>query len=245
MDDLKVFEELGLSATEVKIYLALLELGESRAGEIITHTNLQNSVVHLTLGRLVDKGLASFVRHGKVRQYQATDPRNLLRWIDEKRHRVEELLPSLLARQVHKERQEAEVFEGLRGFKAMLYKLIEDYEKGDEYLFFAFYTPIEQRDREVYQFYREFLDERRRRGIKVRGIAHVSRRTLFEEIDYDMDAILFTDVPYIQNVSVFRNKIIITPWQYHPVAFLITSRQVADNFREYFNLLWSTYKPIG
>lgn len=243
MEELKVLEELGLSATEVKVYLALLEMGDSKAGDVITHTNLQNSVVHLTLGRLVDKGLASFVRHGKIRHYQSADPRNLLRWIDEKRHRVEEILPSLLARQVHKERQEAEVFEGLRGFKAMLYKFIEDSEPGDEYLFFAFFTPIEQRDREVYQFYREFLDERQRRGIKVRGIAHSSRRKLFQEIDYDLDAILFTDLPYIQNVSVFRNKIIITPWQYHPIAFLITSRQVADNFRDYFKLLWSTYKP--
>lgn len=240
--DVRVLEEFGLSPAEIKVYLALLELGGCRAGDVIRHSGLQNSVVHLMLNKLVERGLASFVRQGKIKEYSAADPRNFLRWIDDRRHRFEDLLPHLLERQAVRERQEAEVFEGLRGFKGMAFKFIEDAQAGDEYLFFAFYTPIEQRDREVYTFYRDFTEERKKRGIKIRGIAHESRRPLFEELGFDTSTLVFVTFPTVQNVSIFRNRIILTPWQYHPVGFLITSRQVADNFRDYFNSIWYQFR---
>ena len=73
--DTSVLNEIGLTEAEEKIYLALTELGSAKAGAIISSTGLQNSVVHLTLGKLVKKGLISFVRKGKVRHYQAADPK--------------------------------------------------------------------------------------------------------------------------------------------------------------------------
>ena len=237
-----ILQDLGLTPAEIKVYFSLLELGTSKAGEIIKHSQLQNSVVHFTLGKLVEKGLASFVRRGRVKHYQPTDPRNICRWLDEKKHRLELVIPQLIERQKVKETQEAEVFEGVRGFKAMAYKFIEDAEPGDEYLIFAFITAMEQRDREIYSFYREFVDDRLRRGIEMKGIAHECRRPLFEEFRYDLSYWLFVNFPTLQNVSVFRNKIIMTPWQYKPVSYLITSKHVADNFREYFYLVWNQHR---
>lgn len=51
---------------QIKVYLALLELGANKAGAVMRKAQLQNSVVHMTLSKLVDKGLATFVRYGKV-----------------------------------------------------------------------------------------------------------------------------------------------------------------------------------
>lgn len=240
--EISILEDLGFSKAEIKVYLALLELGVTKAGEVIRHTSLQNSVVHMTLQKLVEKGLASFSKQGQVKHYHATDPRNIIQWIDEKKHRFQQILPELVAKQERVERQEAEVFEGFRGFKALCYKFIEDAEPGDEYLFFAFITPNEELDRMVYEFYTEFAIDRKRRGIKVKGVAHESRRALFQQLNYDINQIAFVNFPTIQNVSVFRNKIIITPWEDKQVAFLLTSHQVAENFRSYFYSIWNNYR---
>lgn len=240
----QALEDLGLTNAEIKVYSALLELGNTKAGDVIRQTGLQNSVVHMTLQKLVEKGLASFVRHGKVKHYQATNPRNILKWIDEKRQRFEDVLPQLLAKQAHVERQEAEVFEGFRGFKAMCYKFIEDAEPGDEYLFFAFITQSEEIDREVYSFYREFTLDRQRRDILIRGVAHESRKNLFASLGYDLKQIAFVNFPTLQNASIFRNKIILTPWQDRHVGFLLTSHQVASNMRDYFYSIWNHYKKF-
>ena len=47
--EISILEDLGFSKAEIKVYLALLELGVTKAGEVIRHTSLQNSVVHMTL----------------------------------------------------------------------------------------------------------------------------------------------------------------------------------------------------
>jgi len=237
-----ILENIGLSNAEIKVYLSLLELGSTKAGGVLKHSGLQNSVVHMTLNKLVEKGLASFVRHGKVKFYRATDPRNIMRWMDEKKHQFETILPGLLARQNMQERQEAEVFEGIRGFKAMLYSFIEDAEPGDDYLAFAFITKTGQYDEEVFGFYREFTQDRTRRGLTIKLVAHSSQRERFKRLGWDAGAIHFVDYPTLQNISICRNKVVFTPWEERQVSFMITSQQLADNYREYFYSIWNYKK---
>ncbi len=229
-------EDLGLTKAEIRCYVALLELGTAKAGAVLKKTGLQNSVVHLTLGKLVEKGLLSFFKKGKVRYYQAKDPRNILRFVDEKRRQLDLLIPSLVAKQRPQERQEAEVFEGISGLKTMLYQVIEDAMSGDEYLFFSFYTPDEKAYDEVFEFYHEFEQDRLRRGLVVRGIAPKSIQPRLR--GRAAGSILLVDFPTIQNLSIFRNKVIMTPWEDRQISFLITSSQLAENFRAYFYSIW-------
>ena len=237
---MSALHDIGLTSAEAKVYTALLELGLCKAGPVVQRSGLQNSVVHLTLHKLHDKGLVSFVRRGRVRQYQAADPRNLLRFIEEKKQRCEALLPELLAKQHIAERQEAEVVEGIRGFRALCYKLIEEAAPGDDYLFFAFITASGEQETEVMQFYEQFRVDRLRRGLQLKGIAHASLREYFVKHKYDLETIRFVDFPMLQNISICQNKIIFTPWDDRRVSFLVTSRQLAENFRSYFYSVWNS-----
>ena len=60
--DTKILEDIGLTNAEIKVYLALLELGSSTAGHILEKSGLQNSVVHMTLHKLIDKGFITFIK---------------------------------------------------------------------------------------------------------------------------------------------------------------------------------------
>ena len=130
--DTSALENIGLTKNEISIYVSLLELGSVRAGAIVDKSGLQNSVVHLGLKKLIQKGFVSFVKEGKVRRFHACDPDNILRYIDEKRKSCEDLIPALIAKQEHQERQDAEIFEGINGFKNMLYQFMEGGKKGDQ-----------------------------------------------------------------------------------------------------------------
>ncbi len=85
----EILEDIGLTRSEIKIYLSLLELGISTAGPIMKKTGLQNSVIHATLPKLAEKGFISFIKKGGVREYSATDPKNLLKFIDEKKRKFQ------------------------------------------------------------------------------------------------------------------------------------------------------------
>ena len=62
--DISILEDIGLTNAEIKVYLALLELGSSTAGPILEKSKLQNSVVHMTLNKLIDKGFVTFIKEG-------------------------------------------------------------------------------------------------------------------------------------------------------------------------------------
>ena len=44
--DKSIFEDIGLTGAEIKVFLTLLELGSSSAGVVVGKSGLQNAVVH-------------------------------------------------------------------------------------------------------------------------------------------------------------------------------------------------------
>jgi len=62
----KILEEIGLEHIEAKIYLALVELGETTAGDIAKKTNLQRSTTYLYLEKLIKLGLVSYIFRNNV-----------------------------------------------------------------------------------------------------------------------------------------------------------------------------------
>ena len=119
--DTKPLEDLGLTNAEIKVYLSLLEIGSTKAGSIIEKAGVQSSVVHNCLHTLVEKGLISYIKKGKIKYYQADNPKNFIDFIDEKKKNFENILPQLLAKQkIKEERNEAEIYEGFKGIMNML-----------------------------------------------------------------------------------------------------------------------------
>jgi sugar-specific transcriptional regulator TrmB len=236
--DLSALETLGLSPTEIKVYAALLRLGEAKAGALIKATGVQNSVMHLTLGRLAAAGIISYVRAGSIRIYQAVPPARLLQIADERRTALAELVPKLESSRKKSNAPEAEIFEGMRGLRSMCLKLIEGVAQGSEFLFFAFHVNNEEWEREVYKFYREYTEIRLQRGLRIRGVAHENHRAHFLANRWPHRDIRFVDFPILKSISVCANRTIIVPWEEAQVSFLIRSSSYADNLRDYFNQVW-------
>ena len=59
--DIKVFEALGLSNIEAKVYLSLLELGNAVANKVAEKSGIHRRTVYDALETLIEKGLVSFV----------------------------------------------------------------------------------------------------------------------------------------------------------------------------------------
>src|SRR5437868_1279448 len=114
--DESVLEDLGLTHAEIKVYTSLLELGSSPAGRILEKSGLQNSVVHRALNSLIEKGIINYIVSGKRKVYQATDPEQFYRFIDEKKRRFDELLPELKKKQrLARHSETATIYKGVRG----------------------------------------------------------------------------------------------------------------------------------
>src|SRR3989338_2284171 len=93
-----VLKKIGLTDTEIKTYVELLSLGATSAGKIVAQTGIHRKNLYDALNKLIEKGLVTYVIENKIRVFQAKEPDNLLRYLDEKREELEEILPELNAK---------------------------------------------------------------------------------------------------------------------------------------------------
>src|SRR3989338_3434202 len=125
-----MFEELssiGLTPAEISIYLALLKLGPSTNSPITRQTQLQSSTVYYCLNSLIEKGFASYILKGNRHVFNAVDPEQIPRLLEQKKEELEkqqqrivQLVPKLKGQQnTLKEPTVAEVYEGFRGLQTI------------------------------------------------------------------------------------------------------------------------------
>ncbi|MBS3097523.1 hypothetical protein J4209_01865 [Candidatus Woesearchaeota archaeon] len=73
----EALRKFGLSDREIKVYLALLELGEALASKIAEKTNTPRTLSYDILENLLKKGLVSYVIKSNKKYFSAFDPNNL------------------------------------------------------------------------------------------------------------------------------------------------------------------------
>ncbi len=235
--DTSILQDIGLSKSEIDIYVALLELGPSTSGPIINKTKLQSSVVHRSIKRLVDGGLITFVKVGKDKQYQATEPENLLNYIDSKRKKIQDILPELkLKQKLAKEKNETEMFLGKRAIFSMLDNLIKDSQPEEDFLSFSL---IEAHgDEEIIRFYKHYNLRRREKKLNVKVLVNKKVKKIYEK-NYSKELLRKANVHYTsfnfpQGIIIHRAHVVFLNWSENPTAVKITNTQMAQQFTQFF-----------
>lgn len=113
-----IFEALGLSPNEGKIYETLLERGEASVSDIAVAAKIHRRNAYDAIQRLIDKGLCFQIFSATENRYNAVDPDKLTEILAEKQEKLFQALPAL--KKKFGERfapQEAYIYRGLDGQK--------------------------------------------------------------------------------------------------------------------------------
>jgi len=89
MINTEVLEKIGLTKGEIKVYFALLELGDSTIGPISKKSNVTSSKTYPILERLSKKGLITSVIKSGTTHFQAFNPNRILNYVNEKKKELE------------------------------------------------------------------------------------------------------------------------------------------------------------
>ncbi|MAG91686.1 hypothetical protein CMO83_03355 [Candidatus Woesearchaeota archaeon] len=244
--ELKILKDIGLTEGEIKVYVALLELGKSTVGKIIDQSGISQSKVYDVLKRLTGKGLVSYIVEGKIKHYKAAQPKQILDFIDKKeenlrqnKHEFRKILPDLESRQKTGDKKfSAEVFEGNRGLITVFDMSFDESRKGDT-VYALGYPPYASKLFDEY--WRGYYKKCDKKGI-IRKVIYdyetwfLKKRTGRKLSFYKyMPKGVYTP-PWI---FIFNDKVAImnvTPEQ--KVCFLIQNKEVAESYIQYFNLVW-------
>jgi HTH-type transcriptional regulator, sugar sensing transcriptional regulator len=246
MDD-KILREVGLTDNEISVYKALLQLGSTTAGPLTKKAGIHRSRVYEALNRLIDKGLVSHKTKANRKYFQAQNPETLLNLLDERKQKLKKVIPDLLALQQEiPEKQEANVFEGYKGLKSVFDNAINRLKKGEEILVFGARSGQDISSETWNVFFSNFNKRRIEKGIKYKIIFNTDLKS--SKVVKEFSKSKLTEVRFISQktpagINVHGDNVAIIVWKKKPFAFLITSKESSESFREYFRVLWKLAKP--
>ena len=249
--DILILEKAGLTKNEIKVYLELLELGESTSGPLIKKVGVNSSKVYESLERLKRKGLVSYVKKTNKRYFRVTNPERLFDYIDEKKRNLEEekieinkIIPELKLRMKKsgEEEQEATIFVGLKGYKTLLENMLNELKYGGGYLAFA--SGMLKEILGDYWFI--FQEKKKKFKLKSRCLWDSRIRKQKDYLkEYYGKGRFIVKGSYLSPVDAFiyNDKVILVSYTTKPVfAVLIRSRGLAQGYRELFETIWKVSK---
>ena len=127
---------IGLTQTQAKVYLFLLQHKEAKAGIICKKSNIPSSHIYDILDKLLEKGLISFKIINNVKTYRPVNPESLFSIIKEKERQLEkekselkDFISSLKKIEIQESKEhDFKYFEGINGVRSMFNEFAESWK---------------------------------------------------------------------------------------------------------------------
>jgi len=221
---------LGLTKNEAIVYLSLLELGPSLAGQISRKTGLHRRTVYDTTEMLIKKGLIGYILKNNRRLFEASSPHKFLEILKEKENTIQEILPEMLSfYQQTKEKQETNFYKGKEGLKTVFQDQLEN---NKEILILG----ASESAFEILPFYFKWYDKDR---IKLKIKVKIISSQKFKK-KIPLSEIRFIPQKYLNPlaINIYKDKVAIILWKKDPLVIVIKNKEISDSYRKYFELMW-------
>ncbi|MBW2978022.1 hypothetical protein KY331_04210 [Candidatus Woesearchaeota archaeon] len=237
----EILVKSGLTKNEAKVYLALLKLGSATAVEITKKSGIHRVNTYDVLERLLEKGLISTIMQAKKRIYEAANPRQLLKLLQEKEEMLSKAMPDLIDTfKSKKEKQQVHHFFGPEGVMQAYYMMLDQ----KEMLYAIGGAGI---NRKFLKHRHEIWNkERIKRKIHGRGLYYEFTRT-HKESGWDDPTMNIRYLPdkfkTLGMVDICGDLVVnLLPIEGNIMAIVIENKVLADTYRKFFEFMWQYAK---
>jgi sugar-specific transcriptional regulator TrmB len=242
----QLLKNIDLTATQIKIYLAVLRNGMSTVLDISKYTKINRSQIYLDTSVLIEKGLLELASKRK-RKFLAVDPMKIAKIIADKKDKLKELEETLSETSKYFERQrggkgdyDLKIFEGIKNVKKFFDFELNDM-KGEDGIYL-----IGNVGHQSGYLSQEFWDnwnlEFTKRGNRARMI--IDRNDPFynkykvnkEQVNVDTRGMENLDLK--ASIDVWRDNVFIVSFDKEMLGVYIKNKLVADTIVRVFEALW-------
>lgn len=243
----KILKKIGLTDSEIKVYLALLELGSSKKAPIVKKSKISSSKIYEVMDKLIDKGLASYVIKNKVKHFNAAPPSRIKSYIKKKQRTLKQqekefnkILPSLnLKQQLTQKGSDAEIYKGWKGMTTVYNDLLESLRKGDHYYVFGASKGMDTK--KVKSFYARFNQKVMKEKLKAHIIFNENAWGNIPNVG-KTGKVRYLEQTTPAEILIYKDKTAIVLLEKQPLIILIRGKSIARSFRSYFNIMWMIAK---
>lgn len=231
----------GFSTAEAEIYVYLLERGVEVGGsKIAVGTSLHRQYIYTALPKLIEQGLVEEISHGKQSKYKARPPQEI-----EKIGRSLALDASILARDLNLissigNDQDFEVIQGARAIQQYEMNYIEQADSScAEYIIggaskgFSFVMG---------DYLDDYLNQKKKKKLNVKYLGSMD-----EEDSYKNGFGTYNNQEYrfmnrlpkgVAHMVIRKETVSFYSFLTPPLVYIIKSKIVADNYKQFFMMLW-------
>jgi sugar-specific transcriptional regulator TrmB len=234
-------KNLGLSEKEARVYVALLEIGQSTAYSVANKSGLKKPTTYVVLDELRKKGLVLKLPHARKHLYSAKPPHEVLSAAEEKLYVIKQILPQLAALSLKGAVEVKTLFyEGFEGIREALWYKIDNLSNEE---CVAFSASGVDASKKLIQLFRELNDAFKERNVRNRSIArdHPSLQE-FRSVDaeYNRKVKVIPNNKYSSNISVEIHTSFIRILMFKELqCVIIDNPNVAMTFKQIFEMVWA------
>lgn len=238
-------EQIGLNEKESKVYLELLQAGDSLVSEIADKTKINRSLLYTILSDLASKGIVTYIIKDNVRYYRAAEPNKILSMLKEKEKIFESILPGLIG--LNKPRTKKpiiEILEGKEGLKTILNDILRTKKE-----WCAFGAP--GKGPEIIGPWVELFEkERSKANIVLKAIFTKTKEGL--KRGRELTKLKNTYIHYTSETQgspasnyIYGDRIAIIFWyEEFPFAMRIIDNNLAESYKSHFKILWNSSEKL-
>lgn len=226
-------EKAGLTRVESRVYLTLIDLGPSLAGQISKKSGIHRRTIYDALDRLAEKGLISYIIKNNRKYFEAANPERIVDLMKEKEAEVRNSLPGLISLFTKtKIKEETLFYKGKDGLKTAFEDQIAE---GKEILVLG----ASPEAGEILQFYFKWYNKKRQeKKIRIKFIASIESKG---KIRAPLSEIRYLSDLGPAAINIYADKVAIILWsKERPLAIIIKNPEIASSYRVFFEHMWKT-----
>lgn len=251
--DISLLKETGLTEGEIKVYLALLELGQSTTGPIVKKSGIAKSIVYPILEKLLQKGLASYIIKEKTKHFQGAEPDKLLKYVSDRerklgevKKKIEKIIPELILKQKTETLSKATIYLGYKGIRTAHENVYKKLKKGEEYYYLG--IPAYQPEEQHLYWERDHI-RRIKLGVRCKLLYNLDtdKRILKNRNSYKgcEARYMSTDIKTPSTFLIYKDTVVIILQSPKTIAVEIINKEISDSFKSYFDEFWKNSSKIA
>lgn len=231
----------GMTENEAAIYLAALELGETTVSRLARKSGIKRTTAYLVIESLKEKGLISSLKKETASVFFAEDPRKLHEILEERKEKIDKIMPQLLAfTNLIDRKPEIRYFEGEEGIK----DVYRDSLKYPNMEMLTWYAENYAGQFDEKFFLDEYIPRRLKHKIFVRAILpdnEFIREWIKNDQAHFRKSKLVSAEKYAISIELNmygKNKVGIISYE-EQIAIIIESQKIHDSLKSIFEIMWN------
>lgn len=247
MDTKTALLEIGLHENQIKVYLALLQMGEGNIHDIAVNAAIKRTTAYSILDVLKTKGLVTYLEKSGHRTYYAENPKKVLLYFKNREQdlktqakKFEGLIPELSSiYNVSATKPKIKFYEGVEGLKQVFEETLT-LKPNEEILAIATATLIHKVLGD--EWAADYLSRRAKGKIKQKAIIEDSPSGRVHQKNDKAESRISRLVPsdkfpFSNEIDIFGNKVMIASFK-DQMGVIIESADVAQTWKAIFDLAW-------